>query len=35
MVGVVTHVRELAEQIPLQLRVRKDDRGSRIEMVST
>jgi exonuclease SbcC len=34
MVGVVTHVRELAEQIPLQLRVHKDDRGSRIEMVS-
>lgn len=33
MVGVVTHVRELAEQIPVQLRVRKDDRGSRIEMV--
>jgi exonuclease SbcC len=35
MVGVVTHVRELAEQIPLQLRVRKDHRGSRIEMVGT
>ena len=34
MVGIITHVRELAEQVPLQLRVRKDDRGSRIEVMS-
>jgi hypothetical protein len=27
-------VRELAEQVPLQLRVRKDDRSSRIEVMS-
>ena len=33
MVGIITHVRELAEQVPLQLRVRKDDRGSRIEVM--
>ena len=34
MVGIITHVRELAEQVPLQLRVRKDDRSSRIEVIS-
>lgn len=33
MVGVVTHVRELAERIPLQFRVTKDIKSSRIERV--
>lgn len=34
MVGVVTHVRELAERVPVQFRVKKDPRGSTIERVS-
>lgn len=34
MVGVVTHVRELAERVPIQFRVRKDPAGSTIERVS-
>ncbi len=34
MVGVITHVRELADRIPLQFRVRKDAGSSRIERVS-
>ena len=33
MVGIVTHVRELAERVPLQLRVHKDHRTSTIERV--
>lgn len=33
MVGIVTHVRELAERVPLQLRVKKDHRTSTIERV--
>jgi exonuclease SbcC len=31
MVGVVTHVRELAERVPVRFRVKKDPRGSTIE----
>ena len=34
MVGVVTHVRELADRIPVQFRVKKDLRGSTIEKVT-
>ncbi len=34
MVGVVTHVRELAESIPVQFRVKKDLHGSTIEKVT-
>lgn len=34
MVGVITHVRELADQIPTQFRVQRDVRTSRIEKVS-
>ena len=34
MVGVVTHVRELAERVPVQFRVKKDPRGSTIEKVT-
>ncbi len=34
MVGVITHVRELAERIPIQFRVSKDTRTSTIEKVS-
>ena len=33
MVGIVTHVRELAERVPLQFRVRKDTGTSTIERV--
>jgi DNA repair protein SbcC/Rad50 len=33
MVGIVTHVRELAEQIPLQFRVRKIQNNSTVERV--
>ncbi|MGH2707981.1 MAG: hypothetical protein ACRDJK_06765, partial [Actinomycetota bacterium] len=33
MVGIVTHVRELADRVPLQFRVRKDARTSTIEKV--
>jgi DNA repair protein SbcC/Rad50 len=33
MVGIVTHVRELAERVPLQFRVRKDAGTSTIEKV--
>lgn len=33
MVGIVTHVRELAERVPLQFRVRKDTGTSSIERV--
>lgn len=33
MVGIVTHVRELAERVPLQFRVRKDTGSSSIERV--
>jgi exonuclease SbcC len=34
MVGVITHVRELAEQIPLRFQVRKEASGSVIERLS-
>ncbi|HWC14766.1 MAG TPA: SMC family ATPase [Actinomycetota bacterium] len=34
MVGVVTHVRELAERVPVQFRVKKDLRGSTVERVN-
>jgi exonuclease SbcC len=34
MVGIVTHVRELAERVPVQFRVKKDLGGSTIEKVS-
>jgi exonuclease SbcC len=34
MVGIITHVRELAEQIPVQFRVTKDGRTSRVERVA-
>lgn len=34
MVGIVTHVRELAERVPVQFRVKKDPRGSTIEKAS-
>lgn len=33
MVGIVTHVRELAERVPVQFRVRKDLRTSTVERV--
>jgi DNA repair protein SbcC/Rad50 len=33
MVGIVTHVRELAERVPVQFRVRKEARSSTIERV--
>lgn len=33
MVGIVTHVRELAESVPLQFRVTKDHTTSRVERV--
>jgi exonuclease SbcC len=35
MVGVVTHVRELAERVPVRFEVRKDSNRSRVEMVTT
>ncbi|MCE5292740.1 MAG: SMC family ATPase [Nocardiaceae bacterium] len=35
MVGVVTHVAALAERIPVQFRVTRDDLGSRVEVVRT
>lgn len=34
MVGVVTHVRELAERVPVQFRVTKDGRSARVERVT-
>lgn len=34
MVGIVTHVRELADRVPIQYRVRKDPLGSIIEKVA-
>lgn len=34
MVGIVTHVRELADRVPVQFRVTKDHNGSRVEKVS-
>jgi exonuclease SbcC len=34
MVGIVTHVRELADRIPLQFRVTKDSRTSAVERVA-
>jgi exonuclease SbcC len=34
MVGIVTHVRELAERVPVQYRVRKDLRTSTVERVA-
>ena len=33
MVGIVTHVRELADRVPVQYRVRKDHRTSTVERV--
>jgi DNA repair protein SbcC/Rad50 len=33
MVGVITHVRDLAERVPVQFRVRKDSVTSSIERV--
>lgn len=33
MVGIVTHVRELADRVPLQFRVHKDGHTSRVEKV--
>jgi DNA repair protein SbcC/Rad50 len=33
MVGIVTHVRELAERVPVQFRVRKEIRSSTVERV--
>jgi exonuclease SbcC len=33
MVGVITHVRDLADRIPLQFRVTKDARTSRVERI--
>ncbi|MDP9066957.1 MAG: SMC family ATPase [Actinomycetota bacterium] len=33
MVGIVTHVRELAERVPVQFRVKKDLRSSTVERV--
>ena len=33
MVGIVTHVRDLADQVPLRFVVRKDARGSTVERV--
>lgn len=35
MVGIVTHVRELAERVPVQFRVKKELGGSTIEKVSS
>lgn len=35
MVGIVTHVRELAERVPVQYRVKKDLRSSTVERVVT
>ncbi|CAM3783778.1 AAA family ATPase [Smaragdicoccus niigatensis] len=35
MVGVVTHVAALAERIPVQFRVTRDDLGSHVEVVRT
>ena len=34
MVGIITHVRELAEQIPVQFRVTKDTRSSHVERLA-
>ena len=34
MVGVITHVRELAERLPVQVRVEREARGSRIALVT-
>jgi exonuclease SbcC len=34
MVGIVTHVRELAERVPVRFEVRKRGRASQIEMVT-
>jgi DNA repair protein SbcC/Rad50 len=35
MVGIITHVRELAERVPVRFEVRKIGRTSRVEMVTT
>jgi exonuclease SbcC len=35
MVGIVTHVRELAERVPVRFEVRKRGRASQVEMVTT
>jgi exonuclease SbcC len=35
MVGVVTHVKELADSVPLHFRVKKDSGGSTVERVLT
>jgi DNA repair protein SbcC/Rad50 len=35
MVGVITHVRDLADRIPLQFRVTKDARTSTVERIET
>ena len=35
MVGLVTHVKDLAENVPVQLRVTKDGRSSKVERCST
>ena len=34
MVGIVTHVRELAERVPLQFRVRKNQITSTVERIA-
>ncbi|MFP5297591.1 MAG: SbcC/MukB-like Walker B domain-containing protein, partial [Actinomycetota bacterium] len=34
MVGIITHVRELAERVPVQFKVTKDANGSRVEKVA-
>jgi DNA repair exonuclease SbcCD ATPase subunit len=34
MVGVITHVSELAERLPVRIEVRKLPGGSRLEVVS-
>lgn len=33
MVGIVTHIRDLADRMPTRFEVHKDDRGSRVERV--
>ncbi|MDQ1521752.1 MAG: repair protein SbcC/Rad50, partial [Actinomycetota bacterium] len=35
MVGIVTHVRELADRVPVRFEVRKVGRSSTVEMVTT
>ena len=35
MVGIVTHVRDLAERVPVRFEVQKVGRSSRIEMVTS